>query len=121
MNLVERVPAGTDGARQFSFWRDRLIAVGQTEPRPCHLNAGEVPLPLARRINDFVTGHCPDLVCDRCICEALDFYSSAQAAQITEALATTSDFERRHSQCALCNNERIVVRAKSGPPIQAST
>jgi hypothetical protein len=67
--------------------------------------------PVAQRINDFITGHFPNTVCDRCICEELDFYSSAQAVQITEALGTTSDFERRHGRCVLCKNERIVIRA----------
>ena len=120
MNMVEMVPASTGGGRQVSYWRDRLVA-GQVEPRHYHGGDREVPLPLARRINDFITGHCPDALCDRCICKALDFYSSAQVAQITEALATTLEFERQHGRCMLCDDERIVVRARSGPSIRAST
>ena len=66
---------------------------------------------ITQRINNFVTEHRPKAVCDKCICEVLDYYSSANSALITEALGTTPDFDRRHGQCALCKNERIVIRA----------
>jgi hypothetical protein len=66
---------------------------------------------IAQRINDFVTEHRPNAVCDKCICEALDYYSSADAALIAGALGTTPDFDRRLGQCVLCQNERIVIRA----------
>jgi hypothetical protein len=66
---------------------------------------------IAQKINDFVTQHRPNALCDKCICEALDYYSSADAALIAEALGTTPDFDRRRGQCVLCQNERMVIRA----------
>jgi hypothetical protein len=66
---------------------------------------------VAQRVNKFIVDHLPDAVCDRCICEAMHFNSHAHAAQITGALGTTSDFDRRRGECALCKNERVVIRA----------
>lgn len=66
---------------------------------------------VAQRVNDFITGRAPQAVCDKCICEAMTFNSQAHAAQITGALGTTSDFERRPGLCDLCKNERVVIRA----------
>jgi hypothetical protein len=111
MNLTDRVTVRSDGDRHVGYLRNRLIAARRPELRHEYRNASEISSPIANRINDFVTGYYPHMVCDRCICEELDFYSSAQAAQITEALGTTSDFDRRHGQCVLCKNERIVIRA----------
>jgi hypothetical protein len=115
MNLADEATARTDGRSHDGYLGNRLIAAGRPELRYDYRNASAVSSPVANRINDFITGHCPNAVCDRCICEALDFYSSAQVAQITEALGTTSDFNRRHGQCVLCKNERIVVRANRAP------
>ena len=96
-------------------WRDRLAAEGRPQ-LPHHLgNASEVSPPIAQRINHFIAGHFPNAVCDRCVCEALDFYSSAEAAQIADALGTTSDFERRRGLCVVCKNERIVASANRAP------
>ena len=89
-------------------WRDRLAAEGRPQP-------SEVSPPIAQRINDFIAGHFPNAVCDMCVCEALDFYSSAHAAQIADGLGTTSDFDRRRGQCVVCKNERIVVSANRAP------
>jgi hypothetical protein len=111
MTLSHVAVAPTDGGRRPGYWRDRLIAVGGLELRDDFRGAMDVSAPVAQRIHDFLAGNYPNAVCDRCICEALDFYSNAQAALITGALGTTSDFDRRHGQCALCKNERIVVRA----------
>lgn len=66
---------------------------------------------VAQRVNDFITGRHPDAVCDKCICEEMGFNSHAHAAQITGALGTTSDFDRRSGVCVLCKNERTVIRA----------
>ena len=85
-------------------WRDRLAAEGRPQP-------SEVSPPIAQRINDFIAGNFPNAFCDRCVCEALDFYSSAQAAQIADALGTTSEFDRRRGLCVVCKNEKIVLSA----------
>jgi hypothetical protein len=111
MNPTDGATARSNGGRHVGYLRNRLIAAGRPELRHEYRNASEISSPIANRINDFVSGYYPNMVCDRCICEELDFYSSAQAAQITEALGTTSDFDRRHGQCVLCKNERIVIRA----------
>jgi hypothetical protein len=74
-------------------------------------NHWEGPLRIAQKINDFITEHRPNALCDKCICEALDYYSSADAALIAEALATTPEFDRRRGKCVLCQNEGIVIRA----------
>lgn len=65
---------------------------------------------VAQRVNDFITSHFPNAVCDKCICLAMKFNSHAHSAQITGALGTTSDFERERGQCILCKGERIVIR-----------
>lgn len=66
---------------------------------------------VAKQVNDFITSHHPNAVCDSCICKAMDFNSHAHAAQITGALGTTSDFDRQLGECVICKNERIVIRA----------
>jgi hypothetical protein len=118
MSLSDGATARSDGDRRIGYWRDRLIAVGGLEPRDDFRSAMEVSVPVAQRIHDFLAGNYPNAVCDTCICKALDFYSSAQAALITGALGATSDFGQRHGQCVLCKNERIVIHAnrlQTGP------
>lgn len=90
---------------------DRLASEGRPQLLHDFGNASEVSPPIAQRINDFIAGNFPNAFCDRCVCEALDFYSSAQAAQIADALGTTSEFDRRRGLCVVCKNERIVVSA----------
>jgi hypothetical protein len=112
MNLPVVAPARTGDAPQIRYWHERLVGAGQVEPRYDHRSVREVVPPLARRINDFISCHRPDAICDRCICKALDFHSIGQIASIVEALGTTSDFDRRPGKCILCENEAIVVRTE---------
>ena len=64
-------------------------------------------------------------VCDQCIMRALKLKAPAHSAQVTGALATTSDFARNSGQCSLCKNERIVIhatrRASLTPPGPATS
>jgi hypothetical protein len=65
-----------------------------------------------QEVNEFITGHAPNAVCDKCIAEALGWSNTgAHPAQITGALATTSDFTRERGECSLCHNQKEVIRA----------
>lgn len=68
-----------------------------------------------QEVNDFITGKYPLAVCNKCIGEGLGWSNtSAHPAQITGALATTSDFTQEQAECSVCLNERQVIRANSG-------
>lgn len=65
-----------------------------------------------QEVNDFITRQAPKAVCDKCIAVALGFANkTAHPAQITAALATTSDFTRDRGDCSICHNEKEVIRA----------
>lgn len=66
-----------------------------------------------QRINDFITSHRPKAVCNKCIAGGVGLTNSgAHPAQITGALATTSDFSQAHGQCALCKDtKKVIARA----------
>ena len=67
---------------------------------------------VAQKINDFITSHRPEPVCDGCIVKALNLTAHAHSAQVTAALGTTSDFLRKMGECFLCKNERKVIQAQ---------
>lgn len=69
----------------------------------------------AQRVNDFIRRHRPAAVCDACICKGLNFNYVSQAALITMALGTTSDFLRQDGYCVICGNGRIVTQATAKP------
>ena len=65
-----------------------------------------------QEVNDFITSKRPMAVCNKCIAEALGWSNkAAHPAQITGALATTSDFKQTKDECSICHNERTVIRA----------
>ena len=66
---------------------------------------------VVQKVNDFITSHQPEALCDGCIVKALGLTAHAHSAQITAALGTTSDFVRKREQCFLCKNERMVIHA----------
>jgi hypothetical protein len=66
---------------------------------------------VAQRINDFVTSRHGATVCDKCIVSGLGLTTTVHSAQVTAALGTTSDFERKTGQCSVCKNERLVIHA----------
>lgn len=64
-----------------------------------------------QRINDFITFHRPNSVCNKCVAEGVGLTNDgAHPAQITGALATTSDFVQENGACVLCKNDRKVIR-----------
>jgi len=66
-----------------------------------------------QRINDFITAKKPNAVCNMCIADGLGMINkAAHPAQVTGALATTSDFIQEQGQCALCKTNKKVIRAR---------
>jgi hypothetical protein len=66
---------------------------------------------VAQLVNDWVSERRPKAVCDNCIVEGLKLTTQAHSSQITAALGTTSDFIRSKSECSICKNARLVIRA----------
>lgn len=65
---------------------------------------------VAQRINEHLTFEKPKAWCDGCIVKSLSLTANAHSAQITAALGTTSDFVREKGECAMCGDERVVIR-----------
>ena len=63
-----------------------------------------------QRINDFVTSHRPNPLCNRCVAYGAGFKNEAYPAQITAALATTSEFVQEPGTCFLCKRDKKVIR-----------
>ena len=66
---------------------------------------------VAERVNKLIASLQGEAICDRCICDRLNFNSHAHSAQITGALGTTSDFHREKGRCSLCGEDRVVIKA----------
>jgi hypothetical protein len=65
-----------------------------------------------QQINDFIKSKHPTAVCNSCIASALGMANKgAHPAQITGALATTSDFTQRDGECAICGETKKVIRS----------
>lgn len=65
-----------------------------------------------QEVNRFITSFSPLAVCDKCIAGKLGWVNeTAHPAQITAALATTSDFSRERGECSVCHNQKQVIRA----------
>jgi len=64
-----------------------------------------------QRINDFITKHRPNYVCNKCIAEGVGLTNEgAHPAQVTGALATTGEFEQVQGTCSICKNNKKVIR-----------
>ena len=64
-----------------------------------------------QQVNDFITASRPDAVCNKCIAEGIGLINKdAHPAQITGALATTSDFIQSNDECAICHETKKVIR-----------
>lgn len=64
-----------------------------------------------QRINDFITSHRPNSVCNKCIADGVRLANDgAHPAQITGALATTNDFIQEDGTCAICKGQKKVIR-----------
>ena len=65
-----------------------------------------------QRINDFITAQRGAAVCNRCIAEGIRLTNdAAHPAQVTGALATTSDFTQDYGLCSLCKSNKKVIHA----------
>lgn len=64
---------------------------------------------VAQKVNDLISGFAGKPLCDRCICDLMGFKSHAHSAQITGALGTTSDFQRKDGTCHRCGEVRVVI------------
>lgn len=65
---------------------------------------------VAQRVNGYITAQRPQALCDQCIAQAVGLAHQAHATQITATLGTTNDFARDNGNCAVCGNERKVIR-----------
>ena len=64
-----------------------------------------------QRINDFITRHRPEPVCNKCIAAGVGLTNdAAHPAQVTGALATTSDFVQETGTCWICKSDKKVTR-----------
>lgn len=64
-----------------------------------------------QRINDFITSYRPKSVCNKCIAEGVGLVNDgAHPAQVTGALATTSDFVQEDGVCDICKGQKKVIR-----------
>lgn len=64
-----------------------------------------------QRINDFITARQHQPVCNKCIAAGVGLTNdAAHPAQITGALATTSDFVQETGTCSICKSNKKVIR-----------
>jgi hypothetical protein len=64
-----------------------------------------------QRINDFITKQKPNPVCNKCIAKGAGLSNdAAHPAQVTGALATTSDFVQVAGICSICKGLKKVIR-----------
>jgi hypothetical protein len=72
----------------------------------------EARLSVPQKINDYITRLRPKAVCNKCIAAGVGLSNdAAHPAQITGALATTSDFTQERGQCSICKSDKKVIRA----------
>jgi hypothetical protein len=65
-----------------------------------------------QRINDYITSMRPAAVCNKCIASGVGLSNyAAHPAQVTGALATTSDFLQEQGECSVCKHAKKVIRA----------
>jgi hypothetical protein len=64
-----------------------------------------------QQLNDFITARKPKPVCNKCIAKGIGLENDgAHPAQITGALATTSDFIQEVGECSICGETKKVIR-----------
>jgi hypothetical protein len=69
-------------------------------------------LSVPQKINDYITSLRPEPVCNKCIAKGVGLTNdAAHPAQITKALATTSDFTQESGTCSVCKDEKKVIHA----------
>lgn len=64
-----------------------------------------------QKINDFISANYPKAICNKCIAEGVGLINNtAHPAQVTGALATTSDFILEDGVCFICEKKKKVIR-----------
>lgn len=64
-----------------------------------------------QQVNDFITKHRPSSVCNKCVATGIGLKNDgAHPAQITGALATTSEFILERGRCSICHDDKQVIR-----------
>lgn len=77
----------------------------------CLADRVEISMSVPQQVNDFITSKRPNAVCDKCVADGVGMANNqAHPAQITAALATTSDFIREPGTCAICKGRKKVIR-----------
>lgn len=69
---------------------------------------------IAEQVYRFIRDLRPKSVCDDCIAESLNLSRRQQAQRVTNALATTSDFQRWQGTCSICSGAKKVIRSVVG-------
>lgn len=65
-----------------------------------------------QKINDYITAMRPAAICNKCLAGGVGLSNdAAHPAQITGALATTSDFTQEVATCSLCKQIKKVIHA----------
>lgn len=65
---------------------------------------------ITQRVDEFVSDGRPEPFCDDCIAAALEFCHPEESRSVTEALASTGDFDRKQDQCSGCQEPKMVIR-----------
>lgn len=68
-------------------------------------------MPASQSIDDFITKHRPQPVCQSCIAGGVGMTDDALCSQeISAALATSGDFIRGWGRCSVCAKESSVIK-----------
>lgn len=71
-----------------------------------------VVMTVPQKINDYITSLRPQAVCNKCVARGTGLSNDgAHPAQVTGALATTSDFRQEMGICSVCKQAKKVIRA----------
>jgi hypothetical protein len=72
---------------------------------------GRVAVSVPQKINDFITQHRPQPVCNKSIAVGVGLSNdTAHPAQVTGAFATTNDFVQEYGIYSICKNSKKVIR-----------
>ncbi|MDI6625161.1 MAG: hypothetical protein QME55_10565 [Brevundimonas sp.] len=65
-----------------------------------------------QKINDYITAMRPAAICNKCLAAGVGLSNdTAHPAQVTGALATTTDFTQEVATCSRCKQVKKVIRA----------
>ena len=64
-----------------------------------------------QRIHTVLVERTPKPLCDDCLAGLADISPRQQVNVIARSLGLTTDFERAHSQCSQCGDDKLVTRS----------